>query len=222
MRRGVRVNSLALAVSLFAFTQCAQKSLGHANVKIPEVSRATQTSPLAFDKPTPIEQQTRHDCGIAALEHAAKLWGVDLSAKLPLELRVQPSSLASLATLAKRHGFEAYVMQAGSEGLDPYKEVNLQLADERPLILLLRFPPSIGGMWSYIRAVQKSPDFHANPSQWQRHFVVLTASSGSHTNGIAQKYTLMDPASGRYRNVGMWWLDLFWRRQDAKYLLIGK
>jgi hypothetical protein len=177
---------------------------------------------IPSEKPRPTPQLTRHDCGIASLEHCAKLWEVDISATLNDDIRSKASSLASLAALAKRNGFDAFVLQAGSAGENPFKEITSHLTEERPLIILLRIPPGIGNMMSYVREAARDGEFSGDSRNWLRHFVVLTKCEAGSENGIAGKFTMMEPSRGEFRKVDSRWLDLFWRRQDAKYLLISK
>lgn len=174
-------------------------------------------------KPThPTEQLTKHDCGITSLEHAAKVWEVDISATLDPALREQPSSLNSLAEIAQKFGFDAFVLQAGTTGENPFRELTSHLKEERPLVILLRFPSAIGPLMSYVRKASGDATFSGNAASWVRHFVVLTKCSEIAENGIARKFTMMEPSRGAFREVDTRWLDLFWRRQDAKYLLISK
>ncbi|HRH98716.1 MAG TPA: hypothetical protein PLB55_22420 [Prosthecobacter sp.] len=210
-------------VSLLQVTGCSQMSIrlqGVAKDSKDKPTKARPESPLL--KPHATRQQTRHDCGVASLEHAAKVWEVDIAPSISPEIRRSASSLASLADLAKKNGFEAFVLQGGSAGVNPYKEITEHLRQERPLILLLRIPPNIPDLISYVSAASRSSDFGGNPEHWARHFVVLTHALEIGENGVAKKFTLMDPSAGKYRTVDLQWLDLFWRRQDAKYLLIGR
>jgi hypothetical protein len=165
---------------------------------------------------------TNKDCGIASLEHAAKIWGVDISRSIPRAFRNSASSLASLSTLAQRHGFHAFVLQASSKGEGPFKEITGHLINERPLIILLRVPSTFSAMFKYVWQSRKSPEFAGDSTHWLRHFVVLTKAEKIGRDGIARKFTMMDPAKGENRTVGLGGLDLFWRRQDAKYLLLSK
>lgn len=184
--------------------------------------RSKQPSTSVEIKPVPTPQLTKHDCGIASLEHSTKLWGVDISGSLTDEIRSRASSLDSLAALAKHNGFDAFVLQAGSTGENPFKEITGHLQEERPVIILLRIPPGIGDMMTYARKALRDGGFSGDSRNWLRHFVVLTKCDAVGENGLAQKFTMMEPSRGEFRTVDSRWLDLFWRRQDAKYLLISK
>lgn len=58
-------------------------------------------------------------------------------------------------------------------------------------------------------------------TRWLRHFVVLTKAKNIGENGVAQKFTMLEPSQGKFRVVDSVWLDLFWWRQDERYLLIS-
>lgn len=77
-------------------------------------------------------------------------------------------------------------------------------------------------MRSHVPAARGLQDFAGDSTRWLRHFVVLTKAENIGENGGTQKFTMLEPSQGKFRVVDSVWLDLFWRRQDERYLLISK
>jgi hypothetical protein len=198
-------------------TGCASRKEVVNQLDLPRKEITTEPATVAATA-----QQTDNDCGIASLEHAALIWDVDILSTITDADRAKSSSLNSLAELARRNGFEAFVLQAGSETLDPLTEITKHLKAERPLVLLMRFPNSIGSMVNYVKNASSNEKYIGEPEKWHRHFVVLTTCRDISPAGKASYFTVMDPARAGFREVDIRWLDLFWIRQEAKYLLISK
>lgn len=166
-----------------------------------------------------VRQSNDSDCGIASLEYAASIWGVDVSASIKQEDRDYPSSLNSLAQIAKDNGLNAYVLQAGSATISSLEEINAHLHQERPVILLIKIPSNLANMVKYARSDFSTIELPEE--NWLSHFVVLSSIHKSENHG-KNRYDMMDPSYGEIKTISPNWLYLFWIRQGAKYLLIGK
>ena len=212
----------ALAVLSLILCSCQTKPL--APYSPPgKTDAASDATRVTAAPPNPTRQQTSSDCGIAALEHCAKLWEQPIPVELLEGKREQTSTLNDLKEIAERAGFTAFVLSALQNPGGPYADLAEHLDQERPLIILLRFPPSSGSLLKYIKEINKggltAPLTKTETANWIRHFVVLTRLEKDKTGAI--KFQIMDPARRDHKWVTQKWLDLFWVNQEAKFLLIS-